>query len=42
MAEATRALAERAASELAPEADLFEDHDAAGFGAALTHAPASG
>ena len=37
MSEATRALAERAASQLGPEADLFGDHDAAGFGAALTH-----
>ena len=37
MSEARRALAERAASELGPEADLFGDQDAAGFGAALTH-----
>ena len=36
--EALREVAERAASVLAPESDLFEDMDAAGFGEALTQA----
>ena len=33
--ETLREVAERAANVLAPEADLFEDTDAAGFGDAL-------
>lgn len=36
--EALREVAERAASVLAPESDLFEDMDSAGFGDALTQA----
>ena len=38
LTEALREVAERAASVLAPETDLFEDLDAAGFGEALTQA----
>src|SRR3979409_1343858 len=36
--ETPRDVAERAASVLGPEGDLFEDMDAAGFGDALTQA----
>ena len=40
--ESLREVAERAASVLAPETDLFEDMDSAGFGDALTQAVAVG
>jgi polyhydroxyalkanoate synthase subunit PhaC len=36
--ESSRDVAERAAGVLAPESDLFEDLDSAGFGEALTTA----
>ena len=36
--ESLREVAERAASVLAPESDLFEDMDSAGFGDALSRA----
>ncbi len=38
--ESSRDVAERAAGVLAPESDLFEDLDSAGFGEALTHGAA--
>ena len=38
MDESSRDVAERAAGVLAPESDLFEDLDSAGFGEALTTA----